>query len=377
MRPAAELNLDGLPGPTYNHAGLAFGNLASMANRLQVSNPKAAAIQGLEKMRLLMEMGLPQGVLPPQERPDLGLLRRAGFGGSESAMLQRARRCEPELLAASYSAAAMWVANAATISPSADTADARVHLTPANLSSHLHRSIESEATERLLRSVFADEEHFAVHAPLPGSSLLRDEGAANHVRLCSEHGSAGLELFVYGEEGHSAGAVDRRFPARQSLEGSRAVARLHRLNSDHTLFVRQNPDAIDRGVFHNDLISMGNGPVLLVHETAFADQESTLRAIESGYARLTGETLCVLEASEAQVSVAAALDTFLFNSQLVTLTDKGMCLVAPKECREEETVFNWIEQLLAADNPIEKAIFVDLRESMRNGGGPACLRLRG
>lgn len=198
MQPAAEVNFDGLAGPTHNYAGLAFGNLASMANRWQVSNPKAAALQGLEKMRRLADMGLCQGILPPQERPDLKLLRRAGFGGSDSAMLDQARQHEPSLLAASYSASAMWVANAATVSPSADTADGRLHFTPANLASHLHRSIESEATERLFRTVFANAELFEIHAPLPASSMLADEGAANHMRLCADHGETGLEVFVYG-----------------------------------------------------------------------------------------------------------------------------------------------------------------------------------
>ena len=381
MPTSMEVNLDGLPGPTHNYAGLAFGNLASMANRWQVSNPKAAALQGLRKMELFMELGLHQGVLPPQERPDLNLLRRAGFCGSDSTILQRALDREPELFTAAYSASAMWVANAATVSPSADTADGRVHFTPANLSTHVHRALETEATRRLLRTVFSDEEFFEVHSPLPAGASLRDEGAANHVRLCAEHGSAGLEVFVYGSEGGTSAATRREnemraFPARQSHAASRAVARLHQLDPDRVVFARQNPEAVERGVFHNDLISTGNERVLIVHDSAFVHQDATLKAIAAQYARSIGEPLCLIEVRAKRISLADVLESYLFNSQLVSLPDGSMCLVAPVECRESEPVCAWIRELLAQDNPLRKVAYVDLRESMRNGGGPACLRLR-
>jgi succinylarginine dihydrolase len=376
MPPAFELNLDGLPGPTHNFAGLACGNLASMSNRFQESNPQAAALEGLEKMRLLMELGLPQGVLPPQERPHLDLLRRAGFGGKETTMLQQVRQFAPELLAASYSAAAMWVANAATVSPSADTADGRVHLTPANLSSHLHRSIESAATARVLRRIFADDEHFTIHSPLPAAPLLCDEGAANHLRFFPENGEEGVEVFVYGKSSAAPQTELLTFPARQSLEASRAVARLHRLHPDHSVFAQQNPEAIARGAFHNDLVSVSNGRVLVCYDSAFKEQGSVLNSIEVAFTRSTGESLCLIVVSAAQISMESVMESYIFNSQLVTVPDGSMCLVAPVECREVESTCAWIQQLLADENPVERVEYVDLRESMRNGGGPACLRLR-
>src|SRR5207248_4434793 len=131
-----EVNFAGLPGPTHNYSGLAEGNLASERHRSRVSNPRQAALQGLAKMKALADRGFAQAVLPPHERPDMAALRAVGFAGDDSAMLRSAAKAAPQLLAACSSAAAMWVANAATVSPSTDTADARVHFTPANLVSH-------------------------------------------------------------------------------------------------------------------------------------------------------------------------------------------------------------------------------------------------
>src|SRR5215475_8689569 len=111
---AREINFDGLVGPTHHYAGLSSGNLASEGHAGEVSNPRAAALQGLEKMRFVAGLGVGQAILPPQPRPDIGLLRRLGFEGTDGAVLARARRSAPELLSAASSASAMWVANAAT-----------------------------------------------------------------------------------------------------------------------------------------------------------------------------------------------------------------------------------------------------------------------
>ncbi|HVO87171.1 MAG TPA: N-succinylarginine dihydrolase, partial [Casimicrobiaceae bacterium] len=107
-----DTNFDGLPGPTHNYAGLAAGNLASARHAGRASNPREAALQGLAKMRALARRGHAQAVLPPHERPYIPLLRNLGFGGDDNAVLARAAREAPHLLAASASAAAMWVANA-------------------------------------------------------------------------------------------------------------------------------------------------------------------------------------------------------------------------------------------------------------------------
>lgn len=373
MLAAREFNFDGLVGPSHNYAGLSFGNEASFANLKQASNPKQAALQGLAKMRALAARGFAQALLPPHMRPDFALLRRAGFRGSDAELLARAAKEAPMILASAYSAAPMWTANAATVSPSADSQDGRVHFTPANLNNKLHRAGEHEQTARTLRALFADPRHFVVHDALPSTPAFGDEGAANHTRLCREHGAAGVQMFVHGRAEFNGAPAPRRYPARQTLEASQAVARLHRLDPRHTLHVRQNPDVIDLGVFHNDVIAVGNGNVLFYHGQAFADELATLIQLRQALAGV-GAELVMLRVDPAEVSVADAVASYLFNSQLLTKADGKMALLIPHECRENPAVARYLEGLRGG--VIDELIEFDLRQSMRNGGGPACLRLR-
>jgi succinylarginine dihydrolase len=375
---AFEVNFDGLVGPTHNYAGLSYGNVASMEHGLTVSNPKAAVFQGLDKMKLLSDMGLVQGVLPPHDRPDIRTLRRLGFRGSDAQILSSAARESPFLLAACYSASSMWAANAATVSPSADTADGLVHFTPANLVSQFHRSLEPEFTTLLLKAIFNDETAFVHHPALPAAVHTSDEGAANHARLCSSHEKRGIELFVYGRKSFErADSRPQVFPARQTLEASSAIARLHRLDPSKTVFARQNPAAVDAGVFHNDVISVGNGNVFLYHSQTFADTESVISKLRSTFRDSCHGELVAIEVSPHQVSVSEAVGTYLFNSQLVTLPDESMCLIAPIECSENKKTDHLLQQVIAhAGNPIRHLHYIDTHQSMKNGGGPACLRLR-
>jgi succinylarginine dihydrolase len=375
---AFEVNFDGLVGPTHNYAGLSYGNIASMEHGLTVSNPKAAALQGLDKMKLLLDMGLVQGVLPPHERPDLKTLRRLGFHGSDAQILSTAARQSPSLLAACYSASSMWAANAATVSPSADAADGLVHFTAANLVSQFHRSIEPEFTTVLLKTIFNDERAFVHHGALPAAVHFSDEGAANHTRLCSAHQKEGIELFVYGRKSFDReDSRPRVFPARQTFEASSAIARLHRLDPSDTVFVRQNPGAIDAGVFHNDVISVGNENVFFYHSQAFADTGSVIDELKRILSDCCHTELIAIEVSEDQISVSESVKSYLFNSQLVTLPDGSMCLIAPLECAENEKTDHLLQSIIAdTGNPIRRLHYVDTRQSMRNGGGPACLRLR-
>jgi succinylarginine dihydrolase len=270
----------------------------------------------------------------------------------------------------------MWTANAGTVSPSADTADGRLHFTVANLNNKLHRSHEHTQTERALRAIFRDENHFAVHGALPPTPAFGDEGAANFARLCADHGSKGVEMFVYGRVEFDANApAPKRFPARQTLEASQAVARLHGLDAKRTVFVAQNPDVIDQGVFHNDVISVGNGNVLFYHEHAFVDEAATLEALRAAMDGI-GTELVPVRVDAADVSVADAVSSYLFNSQLLTKPDGRMALVIPQECQENAAVARYLQGLVASGGPIDELICFDLRQSMRNGGGPACLRLR-
>jgi succinylarginine dihydrolase len=372
---AREANFDGLVGPTHNYAGLSFGNVASQTNEKSVANPLAAAKQGLRKMKQLADLGFLQGVLPPHERPSLRLLRELGFSGSEKNVIERAAKDAPELLAAASSASAMWTANAATVSPSADTSDGRVHFTPANLTSKLHRAIEHEATRRTLQAIFADPTRFMVHEALPGTPALGDEGAANHTRFCSQYGERGVEFFVYGRSEYRRGPEPVRYPARQTFEASRAVAQRHGLSEDGAVYAQQSPEVIDAGVFHNDVIAVGNRQTLFCHERAFVAQSDVYDQLRAQLSK-TGAQLNVIEVPDARVSVADAVTSYLFNSQLLARADGGDVLVVPQECRENPRVSAYLDDLLASGGPIGEVLVFDLRESMKNGGGPACLRLR-
>ncbi len=361
-----EANFDGLIGPTHNYAGLALGNLAATANKGAASNPRAAALQGLKKMRMLSALGLVQGFLPPLDRPHLKTLRALGFTGDDRALIEGAAKGAPGLLANIYSASSMWTANAATVAPSPDTADGKAHFTPANLAGNFHRGIEAAATARVLRHVFPSGDHFVHHDPLPGGVHFGDEGAANHGRLSPRGlGTPGAHLFVYGEDGE-------RFPARQRRRASEAVARRHVLAPERTAFLQQSRRALDAGAFHNDVVGLAHESVLFLHEDSFADREAALDAI-----RRIAPGVVVLEAPRARVSLEDAVASYLFNSQLVSPPgQEGMTLILPRESEETVSVKSFVDETLAADNPITDARYVDVRESMRNGGGPACLRLR-
>lgn len=371
-----EVNFDGLVGPTHNYGGLSYGNVASQSNSQQQSNPREAARQGLAKMKALADMGFKQGVLAPQERPDVAALRRLGFTGSDAEVIRRAAKDAMPLLVASCSASSMWVANAATVSPSADTADGRVHFTAANLNCKYHRSIEHPTTSRVLGAMFANEQHFAHHEALPAVAQFGDEGAANHTRFCRAYGEPGVEFFVYGRSAFdSRYPAPQKYPARQTLEASQAVARLHGLADDGVVYAQQNPAVIDQGVFHNDVISVGNGEVLFYHEDAFLETDAVLGQLQAKLAS-KGGNFQAIRVPRAAVTVEDAVRSYLFNSQLLSRDDGSMLLVVPEECRNNERVWSYLRQLTSQGGPVKGVKVFDLKQSMQNGGGPACLRLR-
>ncbi|RPA55034.1 N-succinylarginine dihydrolase [Shewanella vesiculosa] len=368
-----EANFDGLVGPTHNYAGLSFGNVASFSNAAQTSNPKAAAKQGLQKAKSLADLGMVQGVLAPQERPDLYTLRRIGFSGSDAEVLQKAAQQAPALLNACCSASSMWTANAATVSPSADTRDGKVHFTPANLVDKLHRSIEPVTTGNILQATFNNDRHFKHHQHLPEHASFGDEGAANHTRLCAEYGHAGVELFVYGQSATNPDAPKpKKYPARQTLEASQAVARLHQLEDESCVFMQQNPDVIDQGVFHNDVISVGNQNVLFYHEQAFLHTEAKFDEIR----QKMDSDMHFIKVATSQVSIDDAVKSYLFNTQIITLPSGEMAIIAPTNCQENPAVFAYLNELITLGTPIKQVRYFDVKQSMQNGGGPACLRLR-
>jgi len=371
MSRAVEANCDGLVGPTHSYVGLSPGNLASQKNAGEVSNPRGAALEGLSKMRRLSDLGIPQFVLPPHERPAVSLLKSLGFFGSDAAVIERAWKDAPALAAAACSASPMWAANAATVTPSADAADRRVHFTPANLLTNLHRSLEGPQTARALRRLFPDEARFAVHDPLPAQPHFADEGAANHVRLCAEHGAPGVNLFVWGREAwvHWEG----KFPARQTREAFEAIQRRH--GAARAVFPRQGKAAIEGGAFHNDVVCVGTRECLFFHERAFEDRGGMERQVRAAAEGLFEPAF--VEISEADLPMADLVASYLFNSQLLVVPGEDrLVLLAPAESRDNPRAFAVAESLASSNGPIGRVEYVDVRQSMRNGGGPACLRLR-
>ncbi|GHE94953.1 N-succinylarginine dihydrolase [Thalassotalea profundi] len=368
-----EVNFDGLVGPTHNYAGLSEGNVASLANANDIANPKAAAKEGLAKMKALHDLGLKQGVFAPQERPDLYTLRRLGFSGSDERVLKKAYQQHPVLLSACCSASSMWTANACTVSPSADTADNKVHFTPANLTNKFHRSLEPLTTGNILKAMFNSEQHFNHHLHLNDNEHFGDEGAANHTRLCQDYDQQGIEIFTFGRYAFDrTKPCPKRYPARQTKEASQAISRLHQLDDNHTVYVQQNPDVIDQGVFHNDVIAVGNKNVLFYHEQAFLNTQGFKEEVTNKSAY----PLHFIEVSTDDVSIENCVNTYLFNTQIVSLADNSMAIIAPMHCKETPQVAQYLEKLLTLDTPIKHVHYFDVNQSMKNGGGPACLRLR-
>ena len=369
---ALEYNFDGLVGPTHNYAGLSLGNVASLKNAQGVSSPRQAALEGLSKMKALYDAGFAQAVLPPLERPDVYILRELGFDGDDATVLSKAAEQAPELLVNISSASSMWTANACTVSPSADTADSKIHITPANLSNKFHRSIEHPTTGRVLKSIFQDAHHFVHHPALPSGDHFGDEGAANHNRLCTDYGSKGTEVFVFGKYAFDTSKPQPIiFPARQTYEASSAIARLHKLNTDRTVFIQQKPQTIDAGVFHNDVIAVTNGRVLFCHEEAFLDQAKAYSLIQAKFPELE-----VIEVANNKVSVEDAVHTYLFNTQLLCKGNTEMILIAPAECEKNPRVKAYLDELVTTGTSITEVRYYDVQQSMKNGGGPACLRQR-
>jgi succinylarginine dihydrolase len=370
-----EFQFDGLVGPTHNYGALSPGNVASTTHGGEVSNPRAAALQGLTKMRFVRDLGIVQAVLPPHDRPSLAYLRRLGFHGSDEEVIAAAGAGDGFHLRICSSASAMWVANAATVVPSSDAADGRVHLVVANLQQMFHRSIEPVMTARVLRAIFATRKRFVVHKPLPGGGQFADEGAANHIRLATSRGAA--HLFAWGRSAWSTSedrpfAGPHRHPARQTRDASVALARLHRLDPARCFFPQQHPDGIDAGAFHTDVMAVGSGQFLMMHELAFADDA---RLVED-LGRLLGDELVVVRATSSELPPESAVAAYPFNSQVLTLPDGTVAIVAPEDAREDPQARAFLERVVAQGGPVRTLHYVDVRQSMRNGGGPACLRLR-
>ena len=368
-----EVNFDGLPGPSHLFSGLGHGNLASQISKGKASSPKQAALQSLEKIKKLYELGIKSVVVPPQRRPNLTPLSVFGFKGSREDIVEQAFNSDPKLFSSIFSSAYMWTANAATVSPSPDTHSGLLKLTVANLKTNFHRSIESFGTYALLRKCLSSTK-ISVSSPLAGT--MPDEGAANHLRFCEDYGSEGLEVFVYGFSVNEPLPSPKNFKPRQSKEAFEKIIGSHEVKN--SLLIFQNPDAIDAGVFHNDVISTSNKNVFLFHEKSFYKNKESVEQINEAYKKLTGKDLILLEVTDKEADMDDCVRTYLFNSQIINPgNQEEMMLIAPQQCKKSLKIEAYIDKILADDNnPISEVSYLDLDESMDNGGGPACLRLR-
>ncbi len=368
-----EVNFDGLVGATHNYAGLSYGNEASAKHKGMAANPREGALQGLDKMQHLRSLGVTQGILPPHDRPHISTLRALGFSGSDAEILANAYRASPALVANIASSATMWTANAETVTPAPDAADGRTHFTPANLAAMYHRSIEAPTTGRVLKQMFPEGDRFAHHDAIAGGAHMGDEGAANHNRFCTNYGDSGVSLFVYGR-GAFEKAGDLTYPGRQTLESCHAIFSQHGVNPHKMLLTRQNPKAINAGAFHNDVVSVCNKNVFFYHEDAFVDPAALCAQIQQAMGEVEMQ---FVEVPSSKVPLADAVSSYLFNSQLISTPNRdGMTLILPSEVQETPSTKAYVEELLSSGGPIKHADYLDVRQSMRNGGGPACLRLR-
>ncbi len=377
MTPQAyQINYDGLPGPTHNFGGLGSGNIPSMENAMGRSRPRDAALQALYKMKQLSDMGIKQAILPPQERPDLRILRRVGFSGSDAQILEAAYRHAPDLLVACSSSSSAWAANAASVTGSLDAADKRVHITPANLMSQFHRSLETETTQLLLYALFPDPDVFVHHDPLPSHESFGDEGQANQLHLSATPGGPGVTLMAWGRRAFGAKPqAPRRFIPRQTLEAAQSIARLHRLPDERLVFAEQNPEAIDAGVFHNDIIALAHQNLLIYHERAWLNHEEVVKELRVKLARSCNVDLHVIRIADHELHLSDLIASYLLNSELITLSTGRMALIAPLQARDNPHSLRFIERLLAEDNPVDNVYYFDIGESMKNGGGIRCGRL--
>jgi len=346
-----EVNFDGLVGPTHNYAGLAHGNLHSVNNKNKPSNPRRAALQGLDKMKLMHDLGYKQAIIPPQERPLINDYE------------------DYDNMAINASASSMWVANSSTVAPSVDTHDNKLTLLTANLNFTQHRRIEAPQTYITLNKIFNDTSKFLIHSPLNSDGSLDDEGAANHTRFCNSYYEEGLHFFVYGRSQNDSEESPSKYPARQTLEASKKV--VENMQIKNAVFAQQSMESIDAGVFHHDVIGVGNKNLYFYHEKALANETETITKLQDSF---NGKLnfLCV---KESEVPMQIVVDTYLFNSQLVEY-EAGHMLIAPIRCRRNALVRKYLQSITGRHKLIKKVRYVNLEQSLWNGGGPACLRLR-
>ena len=372
--PQVEVNFDGLVGPTHHYGGLSFGNLASTEHKHHVSYPKMAALQSLAKMWTIHRLGIRQAFIPPMRRPNVNQIAQLGFAGGLQEILSSVYDYSPALLSMMCSASSMWAANIATVSPSCHTKDGKVNITPANLASQFHRYLECPDMTRMLNLIFENKDFFTVHRPVLSQDLFRDDGSANHMYLCEEYGAPGVECFVYSQAKNTQQDINPNyFPARQTQLASEAIIRKNQIKTNYSVLMQQNPIVVDAGVFHNDVIALHSKNILIFHDKAYINFNIN-QWIESVSARVPNLYALCLE--ESDLNLNQSVKSYFFNSQIVSDDNNKMTLIMPMECQAFPEVQKIVRIILEADNAVEAAQYVDCGQSMQNGGGPACARLK-
>jgi succinylarginine dihydrolase len=135
---------------------------------------------------------------------------------------------------------------------------------------------------------------------------------------------------------------------------------------------QQHPDGIDAGAFHTDVLAVGNGRFFMVHELAFSRGHEFIDEVRA----LLGDELVVAYATNVELPVSRAVASYVFNSQVISLADGSMAIVAPADAREDGPSATFLQRVIDDGGPVRAVHYVDVRQSMHNGGGPACLRLR-
>src|SRR5262249_54124149 len=90
---------------------------------------------------------------------------------------------------------------------------------------------------------------------------------------------------------------------------------------------------------------------------------------------VAGSGLRLVVASNEELPVPDAVGAYPFNSQVLTGRDGRKLIVAPEESRESPTARRFLERVVA-EGHVAGGHYLDVRQSMNNGGGPACLRQR-
>ena len=318
-------------------SGHSHGNLASMASKGIQSNPKKAALEWLNKVTSVANLGAVQLILPPQPRP----------------LVKHQNNCNWQQLTSAF----IWMANAGHFIPSSDTYHSRHQFIPANMNQTRHRRHEHYFNRFWIKKLLN-------HTPTTIQSKLNndDEGAANAIRLWGKN--AALNLFIYGHKSTT-------FPSRQSKDSINEL--IHKAGIKNAIQLEQTKEAIDHGVFHNDVISFGFHNQLICHEHAFIDQEHQLKSISDRYFKLNRSMLNITEVSTKDLSLQDCIDSYLFNSQVIIKKNKTilLCPIDVKKNKSSLIIVNsWLKKGLF--NEIK---FSNIQSSLMNGGGPACLRL--